>query len=195
MVRCGRIERKTTETDVSVEISLDGTGKSDIATTIPFFDHMLTLVARHGLFDLVVKGTGDIDVDYHHLVEDTGLCLGAALVKALGDKKGIRRYGFASIPMDESLCQTSIDLSGRSNLIFNAALERGAIRDFDPLLTREFFKALCDEGGITLHVTVAYGTNFHHMVESIFKSFAHALDNATSLDRRIEGVLSTKGSI
>lgn len=194
-MRTGTESRTTRETDITVALTLDGEGQGEIATSIPFLDHMLNLLARHGFFDLTVQGKGDIDVDYHHLMEDIGICLGEALRKALGDKQGIRRYGWALVPMDECLCQVSMDLSGRPCLIFNVDFGTEKLRDLDPVLFREFFKALCDHGGITLHINVLYGKNSHHIVESIFKAFAKSLDMATTVDDRITGVMSTKGSL
>jgi imidazoleglycerol-phosphate dehydratase len=195
MVRKGRVERKTRETDILVELNLDGTGKSEISTTIPFLDHMLNLLAVHGFFDLTVKGTGDTDVDYHHLIEDIGICIGTVVKKALGDKQGIRRYGSVMLPMDETLCQVSMDLSNRPYLICNADFDNKKIRDLDLVLFREFFKSLSDHGGITLHINVLYGSSSHHIVESIFKAFARSLDIATSIDDRVTDVMSTKGQL
>jgi imidazoleglycerol-phosphate dehydratase len=195
VTRTAKVNRKTTETEIFIKVTLDGTGKEEISTTIPFFDHMLTLFTRHGLFDLNVMGQGDTEVDYHHLVEDMGLCLGEVIKKALGNKKGITRYGSASVPMDETLSQVSVDISGRPYLVFNADFENKNIKDFDPLLFKEFFKAFCDHSGITLHVNVIYGSNPHHITESIFKAFARALNKAVSFDPRISGVMSTKGSL
>lgn len=195
MTRKGKVARKTKETDILVEVNIDGEGKGEISTTIPFLDHMLTLLSRHGFMDLTVKGAGDTSVDYHHLVEDVGISLGKALKKALGDKEGIRRYGTAYVPMDESLCHVSMDISGRPYLVFNADFGSKKIRDFDPHLFLDFFKSLSDCMGITLHINVIYGRNPHHIVESVFKAFARALDVATSFDERIKGVMSTKGSL
>ncbi|MCX5851712.1 MAG: imidazoleglycerol-phosphate dehydratase HisB [Deltaproteobacteria bacterium] len=195
MARKGSVTRKTRETDVRAEIIMEGRGRGAISTTIPFLDHMLTLLARHGFMDITVRATGDTEVDYHHLVEDVGITLGKALQKALGDKVGMSRYGSASVPMDESLAEVSIDVSGRPYLVWNADFNGKKIRDFDPQLFREFFKALADHGGITLHINVLYGKNPHHMIESIFKAFARALHTATSIDDRIKDVLSTKGSL
>lgn len=195
MKRTAMVERKTMETDISVEIGLDGEGRSDISTTIPFFDHMLTLFAKHGLFDVTVRGQGDTDVDYHHLVEDMGICFGEVIKKALAGKDGIARYGSAIVPMDESLCLVSMDLSGRSYLVFNADFDKRTIKDFDPFLFEEFFKALCDHGGITLHINVMYGKNTHHMIEAVFKAFAKSLRRASAVDDRISGVMSTKGTL
>lgn len=195
MARKGKVSRKTKETDVHVEVNIDGGGKAEISTTIPFLDHMLELLAKHGFMDFTIRGKGDTSVDYHHLVEDVGISLGKALKKALGDKEGIRRYGTASVPMDESLCRVSMDISGRPCLVFNADFGIKKIKDFDPNLFLDFFKSLSDCMGITLHINVIYGKNPHHIVESIFKAFARALDVATSFDERIKGVMSTKGSL
>lgn len=195
MTRTAGIERKTKETDIVIQINLDGAGKGDIATTIPFLDHMLTLLAKHGFIDLTVKGRGDTDVDYHHLVEDMGICFGEVLKKALGDKKGIARYGSATVPMDESLCSVTLDLSGRPYLIFNVDFGNKTVKDFDPLLFGEFFKAVSDHSGMTLHINVMYGNNPHHMIESVFKAFARSLNKAVSMDSRISGVMSTKGTL
>lgn len=195
MKRTAKVERKTTETDIFVEIRLDGEGKSDISTTIPFFDHMLTLFAKHGLFDVTVRGQGDTDADYHHLVEDMGICFGEVIRKALADKEGIVRYGSAIVPMDESLCLVSMDLSGRPYLVFNVDFDNRMVKDFDPFLFEEFFRALCDHGGITLHINVMYGKNPHHMIEAVFKAFAKSLRKASALDDRISGVMSTKGTL
>ena len=195
MARKKKITRKTTETDISVEINLDGEGTGKISTTVPFLDHMLTLFAKHGFIDLTVKGSGDTNVDYHHLVEDLGICFGEAVKGALGDKKGVSRYGSAFVPMDEALCHVCIDISGRPYLVFMADFGGKKIRDFDPILLEEFFKAFSDHGGITLHVNVRYGKNPHHIAEAIFKAFARALKEAVCMDDRIKGVLSTKGSL
>ncbi len=193
MARTAKIYRKTTETEISLELDLDGAGKTDIATTIPFLDHMLNLFARHGCFSLSLKSAGDTAIDYHHLVEDIGICLGEAVKEALGDKKGITRYGFAQVPMDESLSSVSIDVSGRPYLVFNADLGGKKIRDFDPLLFLEFFKSFTDHSGITLHVNLEYGKNTHHKVEAVFKAFARALSQATSFSEQVKGIPSTKG--
>ncbi len=195
MARKGKASRTTKETDVNIEVNIDGDGKAEISTTIPFLDHMLELLARHGFMDCAIRGEGDTSVDYHHLVEDIGISLGTALKEALGDKEGIRRYGTATVPMDESLCRVSMDISGRPYLVFNADFDGKKIRDFDPTLFFDFFKSLSDCMGITLHINVIYGNNPHHIVESIFKAFARALDVATSFDGRIKGVMSTKGSL
>jgi imidazoleglycerol-phosphate dehydratase len=195
MARKGKIGRKTTETDIVLELGLDGSGAGSISTSIPFLDHMLNLFSRHGLFDLNVRGTGDREVDDHHLVEDLGICLGEALREALGDKNGLERYGDACVPMDESLCGVALDLSGRPFLVFQADFEGGRIGDFDPALIREFFKAFTDHSGTTLHIRIVYGSNSHHMAEAIFKAFARALKKAVTPNERISGIPSTKGSL
>jgi imidazoleglycerol-phosphate dehydratase len=189
------IQRKTTETDVSVEVNLDGKGEGCIDTSVPFFDHMLNLFARHGLFDLTVRSKGDTAIDDHHLVEDVGICMGQAVKKALGERKGINRYGSATIPMDESLCNVAMDLSGRPYLIWRVELDRQRIGEFDPTLLREFFKSFSDHSGITLHINLIYGINGHHMAEAIFKAFARAFREAVAMDGRVKGVPSTKGSL
>ncbi len=193
--RKAKIVRKTAETDVTVELNLEGTGKGEISTTIPFLDHMLNLLARHGFFDLKVKSRGDIEVDYHHLVEDIGICLGSAIREALGKKEKINRYGSATVPMDESLCSVSLDISGRPYLVFKVNFGVKKIRDFDPALLKDFFKSLTDHSGMTLHVQVMYGRDNHHIAESVFKAFARALSEAVSFNRKVTGVLSTKGSL
>ena len=194
-MREATIRRKTAETEISVTVGLDGKGKGRIDTAIPFFDHMLNLFARHGLINLEVQGRGDTAVDDHHLVEDVGICLGQAVRKALGEKRGICRYGSAVIPMDESLCRVAMDLSGRPCLVWEAKLGDARIGEFDPDLFREFFKSFCDHSGITLHVNLIYGTNDHHMAEAIFKAFARAFREAIAIDDRTEGVPSTKGCL
>jgi imidazoleglycerol-phosphate dehydratase len=195
MDRISKIYRKTTETEVSLEINLDGSGKADIVTTVPFLDHMFHLFAKHGFFDLRVQGQGDTSVDDHHLVEDLGICLGAAVKQALGGKEGIARYGTSLVPMDEALCEVAMDISGRPYLVYNADLGDAKIGAFDPALIKEFFKSFSDHSGITLHINVHYGKNNHHVAEAIFKAFASALHKAVTLHGRIEGVLSTKGSL
>jgi imidazoleglycerol-phosphate dehydratase len=194
-VRKASIQRKTTETEVLVSIDLDGKGEAQIGTSVPFLDHMLNLFARHGLLDLTIQSKGDTVIDDHHLVEDIGICLGQVVRKALGERKGIARYGSAVVPMDESLCRVVMDLSGRPYLIWRAELCEQRIGEFDPGLLREFFKSFSDHSGITLHINLIYGTNGHHMAEAIFKAFARAFREAVTMDRRIEGVLSTKGSL
>jgi imidazoleglycerol-phosphate dehydratase len=195
MVRKAEIYRKTTETEVSMELDLDGTGQGKISTTVAFMDHMLSLFARHGLVDLIIKGHGDTQVDDHHLVEDIGICLGDAVKKALGEKKGIKRYGSAMIPMDESLCSLAMDISGRPYLIYNVEFKNKKSDKFDYSLLKEFFKSFSDHSGITLHINLLYGSNNHHIAEAIFKALALALRKAVTIHGRIEGILSTKGSL
>lgn len=195
MSRRAKIIRKTTETDIQLEIDLDKTTGSKIDTTIPFFDHMLELFARHGFFKLIIKGKGDTQIDDHHLIEDLGICLGKAVGQALGKKMGINRYGSASVPMDECLCRVDLDISGRPYLIYNVKYGRRKIGGFDPALVKEFFKAFTDNSGITLHINFVYGDNGHHIIEAIFKAFARALRKAVTLNENIKGVLSTKGSL
>jgi imidazoleglycerol-phosphate dehydratase len=195
MARKAKIQRKTTETDISIEINLDGKGNGEISTTVAFIDHMLNLFARHGLFDVVIKGKGDTHIDDHHLIEDIGICLGDAVKKALRTKKGIVRYGSATVPMDESLCSAAIDISGRPYLIYNVEFKSRKIGTFDFSLIREFFKSFSDHSGMTLHINLVYGKNNHHMAEAIFKAFALALRKAVTIHGRIEGILSTKGSL
>lgn len=193
MSRTASIERVTNETRIRMELNVDGAGKARICTSVPFLDHMLNLFARHGLFDLDVEASGDIDIDFHHTVEDIGIVLGEAFKKALGDKKGIRRYGQASVPMDETLAAVSIDISGRPYLVYNVRLPKVKIGEFDVELAREFFQAFVNHGGLNLHINVMYGENVHHIIEACFKAVARAMDVATQLDTRVEGVMSTKG--
>jgi len=195
MARKSKIVRKTTETDIHLEIDLDKTTGSRIDTTIPFFNHMLELFARHGFLKLVVKSKGDTQIDDHHLIEDLGICLGKAVAKALGGKAGINRYGSACVPMDECLCRVDMDISGRPYLIYNVKYGRGKIAGFDPALVKEFFKAFTDNSGITLHINFMYGDNGHHIIETVFKAFARAFRNAVAIDVKIKGVLSTKGKL
>jgi len=195
MSRSASIERITRETRIKLSIDLDGSGQGKICTSVPFLDHMLDLFARHGLFDLMVEAQGDIDIDCHHTVEDIGIVLGQAMKEALGDKKGIRRYGQASLPMDETLAEVVTDLSGRPFLVYNVDLPKVKIGDFDVELGREFFQAFVNNLGANLHINVKYGDNVHHVLEACFKGAAKALDMATQVDQRIEGVLSTKGKL
>jgi imidazoleglycerol-phosphate dehydratase len=195
MARKAKIYRKTTETEVSMELNLDGTGEGKISTTVAFMDHMLSLFARHGLVDLIIKSHGDTQVDDHHLVEDIGICLGDAVKKAFDKKKGIQRYGSAMIPMDESLCSLVMDISGRPCLIYNVEFKSKKSDKFDYSLLREFFKSFSDHSGITLHINLLYGRNNHHIAEAIFKALALALRKAVTIHGRIEGILSTKGSL
>lgn len=193
MAREAAIERVTSETRIRLELNVDGTGVAAVCTSVPFLDHMLNLFARHGLFDLKVEASGDIDIDFHHTVEDIGIVLGEAFRSALGDKKGIRRYGQASVPMDETLAAVAVDFSGRPYLVYNVRLPKVKIGDFDVELAREFFQAFVNNAGLNLHINVMYGENVHHIIEACFKAFARAVDAATQMDPRIQGVMSTKG--
>lgn len=193
MSRTATIKRKTGETDIEITLTIEGRGNSRIATKIPFFDHMLTLFARHSLIDLDVKTDGDIEVDFHHSVEDTGIALGQAFAKALGDKKGIRRYGFAYLPMDETLARVVVDFSGRPFLEFRAPERVSSIGGFPFQLVEEFLRGFCVHAACNLHSEILYGRDAHHMAEAIFKGLAKAVDSACQLDPRVEGVPSTKG--
>lgn len=193
--RLATVERATAETKIRVEWNLDGTGVGRINTTIPFLDHMLDLLARHGFFDLTVDAKGDTDIDDHHTVEDIGIVMGDALKQALGNKEGIKRFGWASIPLDEALAQSTIDLSGRSYLVYQVDLPQRQIKTFDLGLFEDFFQALVSHGAFNLHLQVLYGRNPHHMMEASFKALAKALDQATMRDDRLTGVLSTKGRL
>lgn len=192
-VRKGSVSRRTAETDISVSLELDGTGKAEVHSGIGFFDHMLNLFAAHGLFDLTVQCNGDIEVDGHHSVEDIGIALGDALKEALGDKKGIARYGSFYLPMDESLALVALDISGRPFLVYDGGEMAPMIGGYDTELTEEFLRAFAFHAGLTLHVKVLYGTNSHHKVEAIFKALGHALRIAAGKDDRVQGVPSTKG--
>ncbi len=194
MSREAVIERKTSETSIKTRLNLDGKGVSNIRSGIPFFDHMLTLFARHGLFDLDLDAQGDIEVDFHHTVEDAGITLGQALTKALGNKAGIRRYGFSYVPMDEALVRAVIDLSGRPYLVYDPPSPVEAIGgNFSFQLVEEFLRAFSVSGAMNLHVEILSGRDAHHMAEGVFKALARALDTATQIDPRVEGVPSTKG--
>jgi imidazoleglycerol-phosphate dehydratase len=194
MSRSATLERKTSETEIRLTLNLDGSGVSKISTGIAFFDHMLTLFSKHGLMDLELTAKGDIEVDYHHTVEDTGILLGQAIAKALGDKAGIRRYGFFYVPMDEALVRSVVDLSGRPFLAYNAPADVPAIgAAFSFQLVEEFLRAISVNAGMNLHVDVLAGRDAHHMAEGIFKSLARALDEATRIDPRVQGIPSTKG--
>ena len=196
MNRQAKIERRTSETKIALELVIDGRGASSIATKIPFFDHMLTLFARHSLCDLTVQADGDIEVDLHHTVEDTGIALGQAFTKALGDKRGIRRYGHAYLPMDETLARVVVDFSGRPFLEYRAPAGVATIGTaFSFTLIEEFLRAFSVHAGINLHVEILYGRDAHHMAEAVFKGLAKAVDAAYQLDPRVEGVPSTKGSL
>ena len=194
MVRRAKVERKTTETNIFLSIDLDGRGNAEISTGIPFFDHMLSLMAMHGLFDLALRAKGDLEVDFHHTVEDVGIVFGSGIKQALGNGTGIRRFGEALVPMDEALGRVVLDISGRPYLGYRVKA-RGRIKDFSSELVESFFKAVADHAGITLHIDLLYGTNLHHIVEAIFKGFGKALDEATCLDERRSGVPSIKGKL
>lgn len=189
------VSRKTNETDISIVLNLDGTGKAEIETGIGFFDHMLNSFARHGLFDLKVKVEGDLFVDCHHTIEDTGIVLGQAIKEALGDKKSIKRYGSMMLPMDETLVLAALDLSGRPYLVFDANFTTDRVGYFDTEMVKEFFYAVSYAAGMNLHIKQMAGSNNHHIIEAIFKAFAKALDEATMVDPRITDVLSTKGTL
>lgn len=191
--RKAEVARKTKETEVLLKLDLDGSGKNSIETGIPFFDHMLSLSAYHSSIDLVLNAKGDMGVDAHHTAEDVGICLGEGIRKALGEAKGIHRYGLAVIPMDETLASVALDFSMRPCLVYRMKLKRSRIGSFDLELVEEFFKALTNHGGITLHINLLYGKNSHHMVEAVFKAFGRALRSAVSPDPRTAEVPSTKG--
>ena len=193
--RNASVTRKTNETDIKIDWNLDGTGEASIDTGIGFFDHMLNSFARHGLFDLSVTVKGDLYVDCHHTIEDTGIALGMAIRKALGDKKGIKRYGDIMLPMDETLVLCAIDLSGRPYLVFDETFTVEKVGYFDTEMVREFFYAISYAAGMNLHIKQIHGSNNHHIIEATFKAFAKALDEASSYDIRINDVLSTKGTI
>ena len=194
MARKAQINRKTKETDIMLNLNLDGRGIYDIRTSIPFLDHMLSLFAKHGLFDLKIKARGDIEIDYHHTVEDIGICLGDAVKKALGAKAGIKRYGTAFVPMDEAIASVSMDISDRPYLVYKVAMpKKSKIKNFEADLIEDFLQAIVNRSGMTLHVSVPYGRNIHHMIEALFKALGRALREATTVDPRIKGVMSTKG--
>lgn len=193
--RVGHIERNTYETQIKLTFAVDGGGEAKLATGVPFLTHMLTLFAKHGLFTLDVEAHGDTEVDDHHTTEDIGICLGRAIRQAVGDKKGINRYGYAVVPMDEALSEVAVDLSGRPYFVFNGAFPAQKVGTFDTELVKEFLDKLSIEAQMNLHVTVRYGENTHHMIESVFKALGRALDAATVRNLRIQGVLSTKGTL
>ncbi len=195
MARTSDVVRKTKETDISLYLNIDGEGNSSIHTGIGFFDHMLDGFARHGLFDLKVNAVGDLAVDCHHTIEDTGIVLGTAIAKAVGDKKGIRRYGSCILPMDETLVLCAVDLSGRPYLVFDGEFTTDRVGYMDTEMVKEFFYAVSYTAGMNLHMKVLTGGNNHHMIEAMFKAFAKALDQATVIDPRITDILSTKGSL
>ncbi len=188
-------ERKTNETNISIEINLDGKGVHDISTSIPFLDHMLSLFSFHGSIDLTIRATGDINIDYHHLMEDLGISLGEAVKKALGDKKGIRRYGEAAIPMDESLSQVVMDISGRPYLVYKVKPTGKSLRGLEASLFEDFFRAFSNHSLMNLHIILKYGRDIHHIFESIFKAFGRSLQMATSLNPKLKDIPSTKGKL
>lgn len=194
-MRTASIKRQTAETNITANLGIDGTGCSEIVTGIGFFDHMLILFAKHGFFDLNLTADGDLHIDGHHTVEDTGIVLGQAFAQALGDKRGIKRYGTAFVPMDEALVMVSLDISGRPFLAFDVEIGAERIGNFDSELTEEFLRALVVHAGLTLHVRLMAGKNAHHIVEGVFKALGRALDEATRTDERIVGVMSTKGML
>jgi len=193
--RTAVVGRKTTETDIQLSFAIDGRGRYAVETGIPFLDHMLELFSKHGFFDLTIRARGDLEVDYHHTVEDVGLALGQALREALGDKRGIRRFGEASVPLDEALVTTVVDLSGRPFFVYDVKIKQAKIGAFDVELIHDFLLALTNQAGMNLHVRMASGRNPHHIVEATFKSLARALDQATQRDPRATGVPSTKGTL
>lgn len=191
--RSAKVTRTTKETDIKLKLTIEGKGKSAITTGIPFMDHMLTLMAAHGFFDLTLDAKGDIEIDDHHTVEDVGIVLGEAFDKALGNRKGIKRYGRGLVPMDEALASAVIDFSNRPFLVYHVNLKHETTGRFDAQLIREFFRAFVNRSGVTLHINLMYGEDTHHMIEAMFKAFGQALDEATTLDKRITEVRSTKG--
>lgn len=195
MRREAELSRKTNETEVSLNICIDGSGNAEVDTGIGFFDHMLCLFAKHGLLDLSVKAKGDLYVDSHHTVEDVGIVLGRALKKAIGDKQSIKRYGTSFVPMDESLALVSVDWGGRPFLVFDVDLKPGKIGEMDTELVEEFFRAVSVNSGMNIHIKALYGTNKHHMTEAVFKAFGKAIDEASTFDERINEIMSTKGEL
>ena len=195
MARTSHVKRSTSETQIEVKLNLDGSGIQEIKTPVPFLDHMLSQLARHGYFDLTIKAQGDTHIDYHHTVEDVGIAVGQAFKEALGDKKGIRRFSEANVPLNEALAQCIIDISGRAFFVFNVELPKAKLGEFDVELVPEFFQAFSANSGITLHLNSPYWNNLHHITEALFKSFARALDSACSLDSRTSEVPSTKGTL
>ena len=195
MARTSHVKRSTSETQIEVKLNLDGSGIQEIETPVPFLDHMLSQLARHGYFDLTIKAQGDTHIDFHHTVEDVGIAVGQAFKEALGDKKGIRRFSEANVPLNEALAQCIIDISGRAFFVFNVELPKAKLGEFDVELVPEFFQAFSANSGITLHLNSPYWNNLHHITEALFKSFARALDSACSLDSRTSEVPSTKGTL
>ena len=195
MKRTKKVARKTQETDITLELCLDGRGDYEIQTPVPFLDHMLALLAKHGFFDLRIRAKGDTEIDYHHTVEDIGICLGTAFRGALGDKRGIRRFGEATVPMTDALAFVAADWSGRSHLVFRASFPSSRVGDMDVELFEEFFRAVSNNAGLDLHIQLHYGSNVHHSIEAIFKAFARACDLACQIDPRQPGIQSTKGNL
>jgi len=193
--RMANIERNTRETQVAVTLRIDGEGKGEIHTGVPFLDHMLDSFARHGFFDLKVEASGDVHIDDHHTVEDVGIVLGRAFREALGDRSGIRRFGDATVPLDEALCTAVVDISGRSYLAYNVSIEQERVGSFQTMLVHDFMKALADEVGMNLHLNLHSGRNPHHIIEAAFKALARAMDRATAPEPRVRGALSTKGTL
>lgn len=193
--RVAELKRRTRETQVRVALKLDGTGRGDVQTGVPFLDHMLESFARHGFFDLSVRASGDLHIDEHHTVEDVGIVLGRAFRQALGDRSGIRRFGDATVPLDEALCAAVVDIGGRSYLAYNVAIRQERVGSFQTELVHDFMKALSDEVGMNLHLSLLGGRNPHHIIEATFKALARAMDEATSPEPRLRGVLSTKGTL
>jgi imidazoleglycerol-phosphate dehydratase len=191
--RTASIKRKTSETNIDLKLNVNGSGKSSVRTGVPFFDHMLALFSKHGVFDITLKAKGDVEVDYHHTVEDVGICLGQAFKKALGKKEKIERYGDAKVPMDEALAEVVIDISGRPHLTYNVDITKKKFVDFDTEVVKEFFEAFVLHAGMTIHINLIRGKNMHHIIESIFKAFGVALSKACSISSRKKGVPSTKG--
>jgi len=194
-LQTGHVKRKTRETEIEVEFLINGTGKTDLQTGVPFLDHMLTLFAVHGLFDLKIAATGDLEIDAHHTVEDIGICLGQALSGALSDRGGIRRYGNAVVPMDEACAAVALDLSNRPYLVYDVPDLADRVGQFETELVPEFFRAFCNHGGVTLHVKAFYGSNTHHILEAVFKAWGRAMDEATLREDRRAGVPSSKGAL
>ena len=193
MERTAVVKRKTSETEIEMDLNLDGEGKYDLSTNIPFLDHMLAQLAKHGLFDLKIKAKGDVEIDFHHTVEDVGIVVGEAFKKALKDKKGIRRFGSAYTPLDEALALVVVDIAGRPYFVYDVDLPKEKVGEFDVELVEDFFQAFANNCGATLHVRMISGNNLHHVVEAIFKAFAKAMDQGTRIDKRIKDIPSTKG--
>ncbi|HEX3409270.1 MAG TPA: imidazoleglycerol-phosphate dehydratase HisB [Candidatus Binataceae bacterium] len=193
--RSAEVQRKTRETSVAVALRIDGSGRGEIGTGVPFLDHMLESFARHGFFDLRVEATGDLHIDDHHTVEDVGIVLGRAFRQALGDRSGIRRFGSATVPLDEALCTAVVDISGRAFLAYNLEFREERVGNFQTILVHDFMKGMSDETGMNLHLNLHAGRNPHHIVEAAFKALARAMDQATSVEPRLSGVLSTKGTL